>query len=155
MGYHLIDLLVWYFGLPDKVFAQMNYNSREDQVYNVEDTAKITFDYFAKKISGSLFISRVYTEKKESLTVIGTKGLIKLEKGSLTRFDTNGTQMEKLTREGSWLSAGVEQIDYFCDVLNSDKNPYLSHFEHIAFLEACYKSQESGTFEEPKKFLFS
>ncbi len=25
MGYHMVDLLMWYFGLPDKIFVERSY----------------------------------------------------------------------------------------------------------------------------------
>lgn len=41
MGYHLIDMLLWYFGLPDRVLADLSMSARPDRNYDAEDTALI------------------------------------------------------------------------------------------------------------------
>jgi len=45
MGYHIIDLLTYIFGLPDELYAQLNYNS-VGKGYTIDDTMKalMTFD---------------------------------------------------------------------------------------------------------------
>jgi predicted dehydrogenase len=45
MGYHLVDMLLWYFGMPDRVLAQHSASARPEQDYDAEDTATITFGY--------------------------------------------------------------------------------------------------------------
>jgi predicted dehydrogenase len=43
MGYHFVDLIVWYFGLPDSLTCRLSSGNRENQKYDVEDTALLTF----------------------------------------------------------------------------------------------------------------
>ncbi|MGH8933230.1 MAG: Gfo/Idh/MocA family protein [Egibacteraceae bacterium] len=37
MGYHMIDMLLWYFGLPDRVLAGFSAAARPDLDYDAED----------------------------------------------------------------------------------------------------------------------
>lgn len=76
-----------------------------------------------------------------------------MTKGSVKRLDLNGVEIENLSRVGSWPSAAVEQVDYFCDLITSSskENPFMDHFKHQAFVEACYLSDKSKKAENPKE----
>lgn len=146
MGYHYIDLFLWYFGLPDEIFARMAIGNRGGQKYDVEDTAMINFLYNAdnnKKILGSFLVSRVYPIKEELITVIGTKGSIQLGRGVIRRINNNGDVLEELMRLDKWPSAPILQLDDFIKKItnkNSFKSPHIEHFDHVKFIEASYNS---------------
>ncbi|MEI8328160.1 MAG: Gfo/Idh/MocA family oxidoreductase [Candidatus Taylorbacteria bacterium] len=156
MGYHMVDLLMWYFGLPDKVFAETSCNAKENIEYDAEDTAQIMFRYNDKDIWGSMLISRVIFPKQEYFNVYGTRGYIHLERGKIERFSSNGVLQEALARENSWPSASQDQIEYFVKVIRGEKENISgpeNHFSHLAFIEAAYKSKESGRYYNPKDLL--
>jgi hypothetical protein len=104
---------------------------------------------------GSMFISRIYPEKSEQLIVSGTEGIILLKKGHIERQDLNGDVIESLTRLGGWPSAAIEQINYFADIIIGKKseNPFLDHFKHQTFIEACYISSKDFSTIIPSKLL--
>lgn len=156
MGYHMIDLLMWYFGLPDKVFAEMSCNAKEGVVYDAEDTAQIIFRYEKEGIWGSLLVSRVIPPKQEYINVYGTRGIIHLERGKIERYSPNGELQESLERKHSWPSAAQDQIEYFVKVIRGEKENISSpefHFNHLAFIEAAYESAKIKQYVNPKKFL--
>jgi len=156
MGYHMIDLLMWYFGLPDEVFAEMSSTAKEGIVYNSEDTAHVIFKYEIKNIWGSLLVSRVIPPKKEYLNVYGTRGIIHLERGKIERYTPAGELQESLEREYSWPSAAQDQIEYFVKVIRGEKENISGpefHLNHLAFIEAAYKSKEVHKYVSPKEFL--
>lgn len=146
MGYHFVDLLIWYFGLPDEVFSRVALGNKDGQVYDVEDTAIINFTYYQKEqkqILGSFLVSRVYPKKEELITVIGTKGSIQLERGVIRRLNNLGDIQEELMRLEKWPSAAVEQLDHFANLINDSElseSPHIKHFEHMALIESAYKS---------------
>src|SRR5690606_18053309 len=97
MGYHMTDLLMWYFGLPEHVMAHMGKNNREHQEYDVEDTCNVLMKYNPgeqrpRQITGNIFLSRVYPEKKEELRVSGTRGTIVVRRGGIIRYDNKGKE---------------------------------------------------------------
>jgi len=145
MGYHIIDLLMWYFGLPDKIFAEMSCAAKEGIIYDAEDTAQVIFKYEKENIWGSLLISRVIPPKQEYINVYGTRGIIHLERGKIERYSPSGELHESLKREDSWPSAAQDQLEYFVKVIRREKenisNPKF-HFNHLAFIEAAYKSAQ-------------
>ncbi|MBA3046925.1 Gfo/Idh/MocA family oxidoreductase [Patescibacteria group bacterium] len=156
MGYHMIDLLIWYFGLPDKLIAETSSFAKENIIYDAEDTAQVIFSYRKKHLWGSMLISRVIPPKQEYFKVYGTRGIINLERGKIERYSTNGELQESLKRDRSWPSAAHDQIEYFIKVIKNEKNNISDpefHFNHLAFIEAAYKSKSAGRYVNPHNIL--
>lgn len=155
MGYHMIDMLLWYFGLPQKVYADFSSVFIDGHDSDVEDNAVINFGY-ANGFHGSLILSRYHSPKTEYIKVIGSKGSIIIERGKIIRFREDGEIAESLIRENSWPTAASNQIDYFCKVILGQKenlsNPK-KHLEHMSFIEACYLSKIEGRFINPWSLL--
>ncbi|MFA5000121.1 MAG: Gfo/Idh/MocA family oxidoreductase [Patescibacteria group bacterium] len=162
MGYHFVDLLIWYFGMPTSITARMTRGNRPGQKYDVEDTAHLLFDYHLKfqydeKLVGNFVISRVYPEKQERIRVFGTNGVVEVSRGLIRRLDINGNEIEKLERQGGWPSAAVEQLDYFAERIHQfvpgALPDYTEHLQHVAVIEAAYKSDHSKTSCDPNDIL--
>lgn len=163
MGYHYVDLLVWYMGLPTSVTARLSRGNRIDQKYDVEDTVNLLFDYSLgnhdEKVVGNFILPRVYPQKSEKLTVLGTKGIISIERGKIQRLDSSGKEIEMLERKGGWPSAAIDQLDFFSDIIQNKQfagvYDYREHFKHIAIIEAAYESDKKSTFCDPREFLIT
>jgi len=156
MGYHMLDMLIWYFGLPDKVHAEFTKKSgHEEDTCNVENTAVVLFRY-NNGLKGTLTLSRCYPPKTEVIRILGTRGIIEVRRGSIVRLRTNGEVAESLSREYSWPVAASNQIDHFCNILNKGKENVGSpkyHLQHASFIEACYKSKKEDRYINPKDLL--
>lgn len=162
MGYHFIDLLLWYFGLPHSVTALFTRGNRPSQSYDVEDTAHLSFDYqFAdspdEKTPGHLVISRVYPYKEEKLTVYGTEGIIEVSRGCIRRLDCQGEEIERLERKGSWPSAAIDQLEFFAKQIQQfqpgQEVPLHEHLGHVALIHAAYESDRLGRSCDPHFYL--
>lgn len=155
MGYHMVDLLIWYFGLPDRVFAEMSTSAVENISYDAEDTSLVVFRYDKKDVWGSLLVSRVIQPKQESFDVYGTKGTLHIERGKISRLAPGGDIIESLERKNSWVSAPVDQLEYFVKLITGKTKEIIgdpkSHFNHLIFIEAAYKSKLKGTYIRIKK----
>ena len=152
MGYHLIDLIIWYFGLPDNIHAEFRTLAKPLKYYDAEDTASVLFRYSDRGLFGTLLVSRYIPPKTEYLRLIGTNGIVEVRKGELLRYKNNGELVERLARDTGWPTAAVAQIDYFCGVIQG-KEPNIGnvtyHLQHMAFIEACYRSQKLCRFVNP------
>lgn len=156
MGYHIIDLLMWYFGLPDEIFAEMSCNAKENIAYDAEDTVQVIFQYTQKNIFGSLLVSRVIPPKQEYLNVYGTRGIVHLERGKIERYAPNGELQESLERQHNWPSAAQDQIEYFVKIIRGEKENISGpdfHLNHLAFIEASYKSKDIHQYVSPRELL--
>ncbi len=156
MGYHLLDLLLWYFGVPDGVIAESSCKAKEDVIYDAEDTIALLFDYHKKGFFGSVLISRSMAPKQEYLNVFGTRGSIHLERGKIERLSLDGVVQESLHREQGWPSAAFDQINYFVQVIKGKKlniNGPEEQFKHLAVIEAIYLSQKKSCYIDPNEIL--
>lgn len=162
MGYHFVDLLIWYFGMPASITARMTRGNRPGQKYDVEDTAHLLFDYhlefqYDEKVVGNFIISRVYPEKQERVRVFGTNGVVEVSRGLVRRLDVNGNEIERLERQGGWPSAAVEQLDHFAERIRQfvpgGLPDYTEHLQHVAVIEAAYESDRSRTSCNPSEML--
>ncbi|MEV7117498.1 Gfo/Idh/MocA family protein [Kitasatospora griseola] len=155
MGYHLIDLLLWYFGLPDRIIAEFSATAQPDADYDAEDTAVIQLGY-DNDLYGSLLLSRWVAPKTERLHVVGTRGSVQLTRGTVQRLNLDGTVAEELSRPHAPASAATAQIDHFCRVLDGER-PNASgpdqHLAHAAFIASCYRSKAAGRYVNPKEML--
>ncbi|WP_245746504.1 Gfo/Idh/MocA family protein [Nocardia altamirensis] len=155
LGYHLIDLILWYFGLPDSITADLSISARPDRSYDAEDTALVHFSYDSG-LYGSLLLSRFMGPKAEEIRLVGSDGIVHLERGCIRRLTNGGEVIESLRREQAWPSAAACQIDYFQRVIDGTR-PNLSgpadNLAHMAFVTACYESARTHTPINPKELL--
>ncbi|MFJ8430786.1 Gfo/Idh/MocA family protein [Kitasatospora sp. NPDC094019] len=155
MGYHLIDLLLWYFGMPNRVIAEFSTAAVPGAGYDAEDTAVIQLGYDTG-LYGSVLLSRWVAPKTERLHVVGTRGSVLLTRGQVQRLDLSGTIVEELTRPHAPASTSAAQIDYFCRVLDGERPNTSSpdqHLAHAAFIASCYRSKAAGHYIDPKEML--
>lgn len=153
MGYHLIDMILWYFGLPDRVLADMSMSARPDRSYDAEDTALIHFSYDSG-LYGSLLLSRFIGPKSEQIRLVGNGGIVHLERGRIRRLTNDGEVVESLAREQAWPSAAASQVNYFCRVIEGLR-PNVSgprqNLAHLSFIAACYESARTRHYLNPKE----
>ena len=77
-------------------------------------------------------------------------------RGRVVRRDLQGNDIEELKRYGSWPSALIEQLEIFAEHIKnkshqgSVSNTYL---EHIALIEAAYKSASESRAVNPRDLL--
>lgn len=162
MGYHFVDLVVWYFGLPDSITCRMSSGNRENQKYDVEDTVFLNIIYNDHDddlgiVLGNIIISRVYPQKEESLTVYGSKGSVRVQPGRVCRKDIDGNEIEVLERNMHWPSAAIDQLEDFAQRIQKNHSNHMAekivHFEHIAFVEASYDSNKYHDSRNPNEYL--
>lgn len=155
MGYHVIDLLLWYFGMPQRVLAQCSAVARPERDYDVEDTATLTLGY-ESGLFGTVLLSRCMAPAGETLRVTGTEGAVHLERGRIQRLDRTGSPVETLSREQSWPSAATAQITHFCRVLAGQRVNTASpeaHLAHAALIHASYTAAADGRFVDLREVL--
>lgn len=155
MGYHLIDMLLWYFGIPDRIVADISTSARPDRNYDAEDTALVHFGYDSG-LYGSLLLSRFIGPKSEQIRLVGSKGIVHLERGRVRRLTNDGEVVESLVRGQAWPAAAVSQVDYFCRVI-AGMRPNVSgprqNLAHLSFIEACYRSARIHASVNPKELV--
>jgi predicted dehydrogenase len=140
MGYHIIDQLVWFFGLPELVFATKSSMAVSNVPAYTEDTASISFKY-SSGLHGSIILSRSGNEKHEEFSIYGSNGNILGSKNELR------TQIAK--KDGEILvndeSSNMldKQLEFFVDKVrnkSSFDDILESNYKNMYFIDSCYRS---------------
>lgn len=156
MGYHMIDLLTWYFGLPSSVIAEFSARAKQNESYDAEDTAVILAKYKKQNLYGSIIISRVIPPKTEYLKVVSSTGVIELLDGIFYRYNSEGKLLEKLENKLSKEDITKKQLNQFTKMLSGKKEEdgdIFQHMKQMAFIESCYSSQKLNKYVNPAKYL--
>jgi predicted dehydrogenase len=153
MGYHLLDLITWYFGVPERISAELGFRNRSDQNYDVEDTAKVQFSYLdnGRRILGSVIISRVYPQKDEGLFVYGTDGAIKLFKDKIELYDSHRELVESYYAKpnGGDIDSQFNNFIQSLDDKTAQGN-YAHHLKNMIFIDAIYASDKNNSTVIPR-----
>lgn len=147
MGYHLLDLLVWYFGVPNRISAELGYNNRKTQIYDVEDTAKIQFSYMdgGQRILGSILLSRIYPTKDEGLFIYGTQGAVKIFKDRIELYDTERELIESSFIKSNGNDVRLQLKNFIDAILNNDfTGNHKDHLRNMIFIDAIYHSDKKS-----------
>jgi len=154
MGYHMIDLLVWYFGLPDAVAASFSCKAFPDILYEAEDMAFIVANYKASGLACNIVISDCLAPKSESLLLMGTEGSLALQRDSLILFDRNMVESQRFDTQLDNLIA--DQLEHFIQVVQGKVQNHCApenHLQHVAFIDACYLSALRQKFIDPHDLI--
>lgn len=81
---HYIDLWLWLFGMPESIFADVEFGKHSE--IKVDDEVTILMKY-KNRATGVFILSTGEASKKDELSVIGTKGKITL-RGNALRVET-------------------------------------------------------------------
>lgn len=144
MGYHVLDLLIWYMDTPTILSSTMQINKNNQ--YDVEDVAQFTFE--VNGAYGTGIISCVHPKKHEELVFIGEKGSAVLTRDRIERYNNNQVLVDYLESDSSWHSAMINQLDYFAMVITGQIEPLYStpQFQinnHVVIIDELY-SQAQG-----------
>jgi predicted dehydrogenase len=142
MGYHYVDLLYWYFGIPEQIFSVAAPKNHDNLSYSIEETTITSFKY-RDGLVGNLFLSLCESQKFEELKVYGKSGSIQLQREFLKRFDNDNNLVESLTRTPAWPSAVAEVLHDFIDNFDDFeivKNECKAGVAVIKMIDAIYSS---------------
>jgi len=140
MGYHLLDLLIYFCGLPSKLTAVSSARAIRNYHYDAEDTASllIQYDHGELKANGALLISRYMGPKDEYLNIVGDEGTLAITKEYVALTKNDGTVIDKIER-----SEFIHPMDHFIDTILTQNDSTLeacSHLDNMKLIDACYKS---------------
>ncbi len=156
MGYHMIDLLLWYFGMPKSLYSNYSTITEEFKPAEVEDTASIIFNYEGG-LSGNINLSRFSLPKTEFVKIIGSKGILEIKKDRINLFDSQGNLVEcVIAKNLTDQEYANRQIEYFSEVLNkekSNKSNVINNLGHMLFIEGCYQSKAENKSINPMNLL--
>ena len=142
LGYHMVDMILWNLGLPDRVHASISASAAPNSSYDAEDTALVGFRY-ANGLHGSLTLSR-FLPAHERVRLAGSEGILEATPHELRFLRSDGVEIEAKALSNQ-RSEFAEQLDYFSGVIRGEKPNFASpteHLLHARFVDACYTSHK-------------
>lgn len=140
VGYHVIDQMLWWFGMPDKLNAQVSFMAAPGGSYDAEDSASISFRY-AGSMHGTLLFSHVAGEKAEAYAVYGPKGYIVGNEQSLSVHDRQGRVLNHVTVDNPE-AMNQAQLDFFISRVHARQgfdDIRRQHLDTLDFIGRCYE----------------
>lgn len=144
MGYHIVDLIIWYLGIPTEVYAQLLNVARPDTHYETEDSAILTFG-IRENLMGNLVLARASHPKGEQTYIHGTNGTLFVNRSQALLYDLEGNVRRKIDVQPSWSEDVIKQIDDIIEkILSGELEDGSSHLPHLYFVDAAYRSHLLG-----------
>jgi predicted dehydrogenase len=101
---HYVDLWNWFFGLPDRVYAAMEFGRYND--FLVDDAVDIQFAY-GSGLHGTMISATGEAPGVNRLEIWGSKGKLTVDEASRVFFDENELSTEEFGRVNEVKFAGI------------------------------------------------
>lgn len=147
LGYHTIDLLTYLLGMPDKVYAQLNYNSLPGD-YTIDDSMKAMCTYRRGKINANLVVTLIYRSRGEVVKVFGREGYVSVENRGVSLHDRHHNLIE--THSFSSKEHEVKnQFNYFLKKVDKrvslgEQDILQDQLKNMRIIDAIYKSDSNN-----------
>jgi len=125
---HYLDMWQWFFGLPDRVYADMQFGRYND--FLVDDAVDIQFSY-DNGFHGTFVSATGEAPGVNRLEVWGTKGRLTVEDGARVLLDENEMSTEEFGKVNTEKFASIPHTIRELP-LEPMKNPYGLVFENFA-----------------------
>lgn len=157
--YGMIDQLVLYFGMPQKVYALMMSQApdRQQRMSLTEDTAVVTMQ-FSETLIAQLCASRTLGPARRHLRVHGKHKHLTAAGEEVVIYDNNGILLRQQQYPHDVAPARKRMLENIAlGLLEPETNPiYPQHgvdLNTFAVIEAAYLSARTGMAEEPRRIL--
>lgn len=127
MGYHALDIIHRFFGVPSKIQSSINYCFEQTRHSHLEDSALINFKYSTAGLHGELHLERHSFEKRERLEIFGENGAIVVTPNSYTAYNRQGEIIDQTQEVIIKSSVLLKMFDFH---LTNIENP-LEYQKHI------------------------
>jgi predicted dehydrogenase len=144
MGYHIIDQLIWWFGYPDDIHANISNISTSDNFYDTEDTATISFAYKKLGMQGSIILSRCTGKKSEEYQIAGSECFMEGGKDSLVIKDRMTGEVLYEEYESYKDEMMDSQLAFFVETFTAGRSFEQNHLDNLLnmkFIERCYRDK--------------
>ena len=124
---HYLDMWNWYFGLPDKVYASMEFGRYND--FTVDDAIDLQL-FYNSGFHGTFISATGEAPGVNRLEIWGSKGRLTME-GNRISFAENAVDTEEFGKVNTEKFARIP-FETHEEVLEAQVNPYTAVFENFA-----------------------
>lgn len=126
MGYHLLDVIVRYFGSIEKLSMAGSSVAKPGFAYEVEDAATLHFVH-NQQLHGLFEIGALTGPKEEKIEVRGSDGQLIINEKSVIHSDNYGKVLKKYDLPADGLKANIQALNAF---LSGEQSIIRQNLEH-------------------------
>lgn len=160
LGYHMIDLLVWFFGLPEEAYGLTTIAAGEGgrgvAPHDTDDTACAILNYSGGRMA-CLAASRSCDPVSEELALHGRAGSLTAGPEACVLRNADGVVIEQVERTHLPTQALALELEAFAGAVVSGAQRYAcSAWENLlthAVIDAVYLAARTGQPESPARLL--
>ena len=160
LGYHMIDLLVWFFGLPEEAYGLTAVASSEGAKgvpeHDTDDTACAILNFAGGRMA-CLAASRSCDPVSEELALHGRGGSLTAGPEACVLRNPDGVVIEQIEHTHLPAEALAMQLEAFAAAVGSGAARYAcSAWENLlthAVIDAVYLASRTGQPESPARLL--
>lgn len=155
MGYHTVDMLIWYLGMPDWVSTEWSSRAFDQWEYSTDDTAITMFGYNSGTI-GYLLTTWATSPSEEAFFLHGTQGVAVADRSGIRHTDLADNVVEEIPTSGEGGGGLHAQMAHFAHCIRTGEQPLTAartNLENMAFIEAAYRSAAEEARVSPKDYL--
>jgi predicted dehydrogenase len=149
MGYHILDILLSFFGDPSYFNGSVSYCYDEMKHANLEDSISVILDYKNKDFYGMMNLNRHSSIKKEEFEIVGSEGTLVITPSQYTIFNRKGVIIKKFINEKSDYKKTMI-LQYINSINNIDfiNDHFNHHVKIVQLIESFYESKKTASGEE-------
>ena len=155
MGYHTVDMLIWYLGMPDWVSTEWSSRAFDQWDYSTDDTAITMFGYNSGTI-GYLLTTWATSPSEEAFFLHGKRGVAVADRSGIRHTDLADNVVEDIPASGEGDGGLHAQMAHFAHCIRTGEQPLTAartNLENMAFIEAAYRSAAEEARVLPKDYL--
>jgi predicted dehydrogenase len=146
MGYHVVDLLADFFGLPTKAQSQRSFGFEGSRAEDLEDFLAAQLNYDSGNLVGTMTLARYHAEKQEVLEILGRLGVLSVTPSALRVLDFRGGVTHTFQQTSDDSAHTRAQLEYFIEHLR-DHHFYEQELErglsNMRVLDMIYRASSS------------
>jgi predicted dehydrogenase len=143
MGFHILDIILRWFGSPSHLSAQLGYYYSQTRAEALEDYASIVLDYVPMDLRGTVLLSRHHCCKAENLEIRGAAGTMMIRPQGYRIYSTTGDLVEEYTDKQCEPEARIIMFENYLSGLQD--NEYFDReldvqLRNVTLIEQIYAS---------------
>jgi len=139
---HALDLYLWFFSMPDRVFAQINQLG--DFEIDVEDNVDLFLESDLPRMTAHLHLDMLQRKASRHFKIVGTEGSL------IWNMVTQSLQLVKLDSEQdlsieeAWNDMYVHEIEHFLDCIYTKQLPMIGFEDGLKVLQLVDAARKSS-----------
>ncbi len=144
-GWHILDLVHWFRGLPERVYCSLGSRNALPGDYDVDDRACLVLDYPDGGV-GNIICCFICQPSNRQVLLHGTEGTLDITNRKVVLHEgvAENSQVTTFAAEGSALEP---QFEHFLGLIDSGAAPEVGALEAYDIqrtVDAAYRSAETG-----------